>query len=238
MAGPDFSQTIGQRAVADSADPLVAPNVPLWVALAIVMWVLVTWLGGQPPPLHAGLATFDLERDLAKATVQWGSGRSRVACPWSPEQRRFTCGAEPWGFVGPYGGHTAGKHRRCTWVHPLAGGAPTVLTWPKRPLGAHLFAAIGLVDEAGAGTPLQLQVFVAGTLVLTLQSTDARQLAERELPVPPGPPDGELRLEVQSRDHTLRMGCIDVRMRGQRLATQAIDATLPALAPPSQRGAP
>lgn len=227
MAGPDFSQNFGQRAERDDSDPAVPPNVLLWSLLAGGVTATAMWLAALQPPVRAGVATFDLERDLAKAQVHTGAASHASKCPWSAVQQRFVCGSEPWAFVGPYGGHTAGKARRCTWVHPLGGSVPVVLTWPKLVLGAHLSASVGLVDEAGGGTPLQLKVFVAGTALATVESSDARQLTEVDVAVPSGPREGELRIEAQARDHSLRMACIDVRMRGERLTAVAIDATLP-----------
>lgn len=193
------------------------PVIGLWVVAALAALVAALWLGpGRAAPPRAPTVTFDLERDLPKAQVSVRRDGKDQPCTWSAGDQRFRCATDYWTFVGPYGGTSAGNARRCTWAHPVAPGATTILRWPDIAMGREVQASLGLVDDAPAGAAVQLQVLTGKTSILTLQSSDARDLDQQTVPVPAGPDKAELRIELRSADHTLRMACLDVRMTDQR----------------------
>ncbi|MSQ82252.1 MAG: hypothetical protein EXR77_04945 [Myxococcales bacterium] len=222
LAGPKFSEQLRTRPEVDHSIAVAPPRVGRWLALSVVVGCLSAWFAVAEPAGRASHATFDLERDLQLAQVSVVRGDRATPCTWT-DDHRFSCDAQPWAFVGPYGSHTAGKARRCIWIHPLAGGAPTELVWPKQPLGARLVASIGLVDDAGPGSPVEMTIASGATVLATLRSSDSRELDTKEAKLPPGPAIAPLRIQVRTPDHTLRMACIDVRMYGERTPTEAID---------------
>jgi len=238
VAGPEFAHTIGRPYGAPQPEAEAPPNPLLWLVAAAAIGAMSAWLAGAAPPERASQATFDLERDLAKATVAVARPGGVEPCQWVAADHRFRCSDDIWAFVGPYGGHSAGAARRCTWAHPVGPGVATVLTWPNQTFGSQLSLAVGLVDGAGAGTPVEVQVFAAGTSIGQASSVDARELGVADLPVPPGPLQGELRIEVRTRDHSVRMACIDVRMRGERLAPQPSEDKGPPAGPAPRGGTP
>lgn len=199
-------------------DVLLPPSLPAWLLAALGALAGAAALG-TPVSLapRQSNAVFDLERDLPKADVSVRKGATSSPCTWQAGDQRFRCGDEPWAFVGPYAGTTAGHAWRCTWAHPVAAGATTVLRWPAIALGAELSARLGLVDAAPEGPPLRLKVWIDQDLVAELETRSSADLAEvTKATAGRGP--GELRLELSASDHALRMACLDVRMRDPRTA--------------------
>lgn len=192
--------------------PPAPPRLRRWLAAAALVVAGAWWRPlPEPPPADA---TFDLLRDLPKATVTVRRDGRDQPCAWSATDQRFTCGSDYWMFVGPYAGTTAGHARRCVWVHPVAAGAPTVLQWPERPLGGDLTVALGLVDDAPPGAAVDVQVWSATQRVASLQSSDSRDLATVHAPLPSGLRHGPVRIEVRASDPTLRMACLELTLRG------------------------
>jgi len=222
VAGPRFSDPPRLAPEPDDSLAIVAPRMGWWMALVAVVGSLSGYLASADPPSRVASATFDLERDLHLARAQAGDR----PCRWTAD-RRFACTDEPWAFIGPYGGTTAGRSRRCTWIHPVGAGVASELHWPKVPLGAKIVASIGLVDGAGEGRPAELTVTSGQTEFARLSSQSSRELHTLESKVPPGPAVGPLTITVRASDHTLRMACIDLRLYGERLPTEAIDAGAP-----------
>ncbi len=222
MAGPRFSDPPRLAPEPDDSLAIVAPRMGLWMAVVAVVGSFSTYLASAGPPGRAASAAFDLERDLHLAQARAGDR----PCRWTPD-KRFACTDDPWAFIGPYGGHTAGRTRRCTWIHPIGAGVASTLHWPKVPLGSKLVASIGLVDGAGEGRPAELTVASGEVVFGQVASLSARDLHSLETKVPPGPAVGPLTITVRASDHTLRMACIDVRLYGERLPAEAIDASTP-----------
>ncbi len=222
MAGPRFSDPPRLAPEPDDSLAIVPPRLGLWMAVVLVVAPLSAYLAGAGPPGRAATATFDLERDLHLAHAKAGE----QVCRWTAD-KRFACSDEPWAFIGPYGGQTAGRSRRCTWIHPVGAGVASTLHWPKVPIGSRVVASMGLVDAAADGRPAELTVASGDTVLARLASQSARDLQTLEAKVPAGPAVAPLTLTVRASDHTLRMACIDVRFYGERLPTDAIDASTP-----------
>ncbi len=196
---------------------LLPPSLTAWWLVALVGAVVAWWFGPQQPyQPRVSAATFDLERDLPKAKASVRQRDAVKPCSWRSGDQRFACGDEPWAFVGPYGGITAGVARRCTWAHPVAAGATAELRWEKAAVGRELQVQLGLVDAAPAGAPVHLKVWLGADLMAELQSRDASDFAQLVKEIPVGEGRADLRLEISTTDHTLRMACLDVRMRGER----------------------
>ncbi len=219
-------------------EPLVvdgrsAPTVALWLLAAIVSAVVALWTGPGAvlPPLQSD-ATFDLERDLGEASVHLERTTGTVPCPRSAADGRFRCGNDYWQFVGPYGGMSSGRPRRCTWVHPVAAGVPTVLQWKDQPLGQALLAGIGLVDDAGGGASVSMRVLAGAEELASLNSSDSRRWHAVDKPLPPGKARADLRIEILTADPNLRMACIDLHMTGHRGALAQPAQTVPVGATP------
>lgn len=210
---------------AEAAQQVVdaTPRVVLWSTLAVVMAVLAFWMGpGQTPSSLPSDATFELDRDLAKAKVSVRRDGADRPCTWNSGDNRFQCGPEYWAFVGPYGGMSGGKPRRCTWAHPVAPGATTTLRWPEQAIGQSLTVSLGLVDEAGPGAVVSMRVLVGTEQLAELATSDSRDADAQVLQLPGGVPKGELRIELRTPDNTLRMACVDLKMAGQRSAAEPI----------------
>lgn len=206
-------------AQAQDAAGLFPPSLTAWLLAAVVGAGAAWWFGPHHPyQPRVSAATFDLERDLPKAKVSVRQRDTAKPCIWRSGDQRFACGDEPWAFVGPYGGTTAGVARRCTWAHPVAAGSTTELRWEKAVVGRELQVQLGLVDGAPAGAPVHLKVWLGPDLLAELQTRDASDLAQLVKDIPAGESRADLRLEITTTDHTLRMACLDVRMRGDRSA--------------------
>lgn len=235
MAGPQFAERLRTAPEQDDSNPIAPPRVGRWLVLAAGVGLASTLLGSAAPPVRATTATFDLERDLPRAQVAVQRGNAPTACRWVSEDERFACLDEPWAFIGAYGAYSAGRPRRCTWIHPVASGAPTVLTFAKQAVGRTIAASIGLVDGAPSGSPVTLRVTAGADVLASLTSADSRELQQIETDVPAGVAVADVRVQVSVPDHALRMACIDVRMFGTRLAPEAVDASIgakPAPVPP------
>ncbi len=193
------------------------PSLTAWGLAAAAAVGAALWIG-RPAANTPRVATavFDLERDLKKAELNVEKRGVTTPCSWQASDHRFRCGEDPWAFVGPYGGTTAGVARRCTWAHPVAAGSTTRLRWPDAAVGAELSATLGLVDGAPDGPPLRLKIWLDQDLVAELETRSSADLAAIAKPLEAGAGQAELRLELSASDHALRMACVDVRMRGQR----------------------
>ncbi len=203
-----------------AADGHAAPSVALWVLVALVAAVAALWTGpGAALPPAQTDAAFDLERDLGEATVVLSRPSGEVPCPRSAADGRFRCGSEYWQFVGAYAGMSGGRPRRCTWVHPIAADATTVLRWKDQTLGQTLQAGIGLVDEAGGGAAVTMRVLTGTEELVSLSSSDSRQWASADKPLPVGRAKGDVRIEIRTSNPNLRMACIDLHMVGRRPAS-------------------
>lgn len=215
---PEISPPPTAAAIQDAAG-LLPPSVTAWVLIGVAAAALAWWLGpSHPYQPRDTAAAFDLERDLptAKAVVQHRDANK--PCVWRAGDRRFACAEEPWAFVGPYAGTTAGVARRCTWAHPVAAGSTIELSWDNLLIGRELDASLGLVDGATGGAPLRLKIWLGQELLAELVTRDASDLAQTLKVIPAGPDRAALRLQVIATDHVLRMACLDVRMRGTRAA--------------------
>jgi hypothetical protein len=193
------------------------PSLTAWVLAALLAAAAAAWLGRPVAATpRASNAAFDLERDLPKAAVAVENRGVTTPCAWHPADQRFRCGDDPWAFVGPYGGTTEGHARRCTWAHPIAAGSTTVLRWPGATVGAELSASLGLVDGAPDGSPVHLKILLDQDIVAELESRSSADLAQVVKSIGSGGHQADLRVELSATDHSMRMACIDVRMRGPR----------------------
>lgn len=168
----------------------------------------------RDPPLPAAFRLDD-RLPQAKVTVRV-PGQPERPCTWLPGDRVFSCAADSYAFVGPYAGFADGRALRCTWLHPQPGGATTILRWHDVALGDRVQARLALLDEVGPGAEVRVKVLASDQLVGTLTSTESREPALLDAPVPPGPSRGELRLELTAADHAWRLACVDLLMAGIR----------------------
>ncbi|MFZ4577689.1 MAG: hypothetical protein ACOYOB_04755 [Myxococcota bacterium] len=207
-------------------DPADEPlrELPRWSAgLALVLYAavavaLVAW--GPVEPRAARHDVFLLERELPKAAVSVGlPGTSdERSCEWRPQDQRFVCGTEPWAFVGPLAGYAGGEALRCTWMHPLPGGATTILRFRDTGLGDKITGRLALLDEVGDGAEVSVRVFAAGTQVVQARVNQSRKPADLLGKIEAGAPRGELRIELRSSDHHYRHACLALQMTGTRQA--------------------
>lgn len=193
------------------------PSLTAWVLAALLAAAAAAWLGRPVAPApRASNAVFDLERDLPKAAVTIENRGTTTPCVWNPADQRFRCAQDPWAFVGPYGGTTEGHAWRCTWAHPVAAGSTTVLRWPGAAVGAELSASLGLVDGAPEGSPVRLKILLDQDIVAELETRSSADLAQVVKSIASGNRQADLRVELSVTDHSMRMACVDVRMRGPR----------------------
>jgi hypothetical protein len=212
-------------------DPADVPlrKVPHWSAgLAMLLYTaaavtLMAWGPLEPrPPRHD---VFVLERELPKAAVSVsvpGSTGERT-CEWQLRDQRFVCGTEPWAFVGPLAGYAAGEAMRCTWMHPLPGGATTILRFRDTALGDLVTGRLALLDEVGDGADVTVRVFASGTQVVQAAVDRSRKPSDFHGNIEAGPPRGELKIELRSSDHHYRHACLALQMTGSRRAPPAPD---------------
>jgi len=212
-----YGQTLPNRTGAKS-QPARTPAIGL-LALLLALHAAVTWgltlLPATVPP-RANADVFRLDDQLARAEVSVRSGGTTRACAWHSGDKRFTCSQDPWSFVGPYAGQTDGRALRCTWMHPQAGGAVTVLRWPDVQLGDRVRGRLALLDDVGPGADVHLRVFADDHPLLDATTAESRAVAEFEAQVPPGKPRAPLRVELSTADHAWRLACAELVMTGRR----------------------
>ncbi len=181
--------------------------------------VAASTLALHPPPAIAkskGLA-WRLEDNWAQAEVHvQRRGQPEQPCAWKKGDGLFQCAEDSYAFVSPYAGYAAGQAQTCTWLHPLPGGATTILRWPKTTIGNHLQMRLALLDEVGPGTPVQLKAFVDNRQVVAVSATEGRELGFAQADLPTGPATSEFRLEIQAADNAWRLACAQVWMTGER----------------------
>jgi hypothetical protein len=205
---------------------------PRWYAawLAVVglwlLWTLVSPAVSSPrgDPLRADIGSsgggstglrplFDLGRDLPRAQVGVRRGLDEQPCAWSAAERSFRCNPESYAFVGPYAGWASGRARACTWLHPLPGGATTVLRWADVVWRGRLQVELALLDDVGPGAEVHLQIWAGEQRIAEAQVASGREPFTLDQPVQlPTASHGPLRLEVEARDHAWRLACAQVRI--------------------------
>lgn len=190
----------------------------LLLAYAVAAVALV----GSAPAEPEAQRGFHLDAALgaARATVRT-PGQPERPCVWHPGDALFSCADDAYAFIGPYAGFVAGRAVRCTWLHPLPGGATTLLRWPDLALGDRVEGRVWLMEDVGPGAEVRVQVFAGGQPLGTMTTAESREPGILEAGVPPGPARGELRLELTASDHAWRLACLDLLMTGTRGAPRA-----------------
>jgi len=163
----------------------------------------------------------DTALSRARASVR-APGQAERPCVWNARDKRFSCADDAYAFIGPYAGFAAGKAVRCTWLHPLPGGATTILRWSDLALGDRVEGRVSLMEEVGMGAEVRVQIFADAQALGTMTTAESRQPGHLEADVPPGPARGELRLELTASDHAWRLACVDLLMKGTRDAARAV----------------
>ena len=212
-----YGQSLPNKAGQQARPPRPLPIGLL--ALLLGMHAAGTFAVARMPPLphgHAQAEAFSLADNLATADASIRTAGTTRPCVWHRGDKRFTCAADPWAFVGPYAGQTDGRTLRCTWMHPQPGGAVTVLRWPNVALGERVRGRLALLDDVGPGADVHLRVFADDAQILDAVTSESRAVAEFDAPLPPGRPMAPLRIELTTADHAWRLACAELVMTGQR----------------------
>lgn len=188
----------------------------VWLVIASLwlLWTLVSaWVPPTVNPTLAAAPLFSLERDLPRAQVGVRRGVDEQPCAWSATERSFRCGGESFAFVGPYAGWARGASQACTWLHPLPGGATTVLRWTDVPWRGQLQVELSLLDDVGPGAEVHLRLWAGEQALGDVQVASGREVGvlTQSLQLPQGG-HGPLRLEVTAHDHGWRLACAQVRL--------------------------
>jgi hypothetical protein len=223
-------------AALDPPPPQRGLSAPLRATLLLIYAAAAAWLasrGAAAEPLPPD-RVFLLHRTLQRAQAAVRQDGQERPCVWHPGDRRFVCGPETWAFVGPYAGFAGGKPTRCVWAHPQPGGGAIVLRFADEVLGERVEGRVALLDEVGSGADVTLRVLAGGDEVGSATASEGREPARFDAKLPPGPPRGELRIEVVAREHFWRHACIEVLMLGRRPGHRDVRPAPEPATPPSR----
>lgn len=218
-----LGQTLPSRKMQPAA---VSAPMPLGLyALLVLLYAGVTGTLALASPTTTARAqnveTFEMRDRLSGAQAYIRTAGTTRACTWHSGDQRFTCADDPWAFIGPYAGQTDGRALRCTWMHPQAGGATTILRWNDIAMGERISGRLALMDDVGPGADVHLRVFVDESPVVDAVTPESRAAAQFDSELPPGGTRGNLRVELTAADHAWRLACAELVMTGQRRAPTA-----------------
>ncbi len=189
------------------------PNDLPWVGQLAAQAASLDDLSVVDPPVEASV-TFSAIDHLDNARISTSARRGQAPC--TPEGKRVRCGTERWNFVGPYAARSLGQAVRCIWVHPSADRKSRRLLWPDAPLGARLQASLLLLQRSGRGRPVRARISVDDKVVARLQTKAQTRAGRVDQALPPGPPQGDLSVEIDADNNGWTLGCLSLRMRGER----------------------
>ncbi len=165
-------------------------------------------------------ADLDFARLLSKAHVAHGVAKCEE---WTGN--RWTCGLEPWVWVGRYRGRVTTddgpQWRSCIWAHPHTSDkrqSPLEITFEDVELTGDLFGEAALLDAPKSGAPVELDVFAADKRLRRLRLNDKRGRRRwYEWRAQPGKLQGtrqDIRFVISTRSDSWRHVCFTAFMAG------------------------